>query len=410
VNNHTTSFYRPELDALRFLAFLLVFCHHAFVSSFIGRLSTLPWAERIPAAIVLGGEFGVDLFFILSAYLISELLIREKAASGQVQVGRFYMRRILRIWPLYFTFVVFCFILPLFTPSIFPFKAFVCFLLLSGNWYCVLHAAIPSPVSPLWSVSIEEQFYLVWPWVVRKAKSIHLIIFSCALIAIAICTRLVLAIHSAPRPSVWFNSFTHMDAIGAGILIAVLLKGRAPHLQVSLRISCFILALLLLGLSTSVFDVLNARTTATIALMGYGCGILAAVLLFLAFLGAPEDGIEFLAARKLAYLGRISYGLYVVHQFVLEAVKVTLLKTLGESPAALQLVLALGPTILLAALSYRWLESPFLRLKRRFQSVSTDQTRLNPVDNDRPDACNLPTVAPSEKDRRPASETCTEAA
>ena len=365
-----TVFYRPGLDTLRLLAFSLVFCHHSFVSALAGTYAGLPWQQRIAAAIALGGEFGVDLFFVLSAYLITELLLREKQSSGKVDVTGFYLRRILRIWPLYFVFVLLCFMLPAFTPSVFPVKAFLCFILLAGNWYCAINGAIRSPVSPLWSVSIEEQFYLLWPWVVRRSNRRQLIAVAWLLVGGAYCARWVLFIHSAPRHLIWFNSFTRMDSIGAGVLIAVLLNGRIPRIRAYLRVTCFCMGITCLWLSTAVFGVLRERIPAGEGMMGYFSGTAAAVLLFTSFLGAPQDGFKFLTGRALVYLGRISYGLYVVHQLVLEAVKVGLIRTIGQSPAGVRCVLAMVPTILLAAISYRWLESPFLRLKKRFEHVS----------------------------------------
>jgi peptidoglycan/LPS O-acetylase OafA/YrhL/glycosyltransferase involved in cell wall biosynthesis len=371
MNKRAAAFYRPELDSLRFLAFSLVFCHHSFVSAFTARFAALPWIERIPAAIALGGEFGVDLFFVLSAYLISELLLREKQNNGKVDVVGFYLRRILRIWPLYFTFVLLCFILPAFTPSVFPFQAFLCFLLLAGNWYCALYGAIPSPVSPLWSVSIEEQFYLFWPWIVRRCNRTQLVALASLLVGGAYLARWVLFVHSAPRHLIWFNSFTRMDSIGAGVLIAVLLNGRIPRIRASLRVAFFCMGLACLWLSTAVFGVLREAIPPAEGTLGYGSGTLAAVLIFISFLGAPQDGLKFLTWKVLVYLGRISYGLYVVHQLVLEAVKVGLFQIMGQSPTGLRCVLAIAPTVLLAAISYRWLESPFLRLKKRFEHITT---------------------------------------
>ena len=99
-----SSFYRPELDVLRFLAFLGVFVFHGTLVadlSFFG--SWEPWA----AAVCKSGAFGVDLFFALSAYLITALLLREKESQGALDLKAFYLRRILRIWPLYFTFLTF---------------------------------------------------------------------------------------------------------------------------------------------------------------------------------------------------------------------------------------------------------------------------------------------------------------
>ncbi len=102
----------------------------------------------------------VDLFFALSSYLITELLIREHRPTGTLNIRAFYARRVLRIWPLYF------FALFLAAPSL-PREYLAGFALLSGNWMCALAGFPASPFALLWSVSIEEQFYLAWPWVVR---------------------------------------------------------------------------------------------------------------------------------------------------------------------------------------------------------------------------------------------------
>lgn len=367
----TSRFYCPELDTLRFAAFFLVFCHHAFIAAVIDKVATLSKSAQVLSWVALGGGFGVDLFFILSAYLISELLLREKSLTGGVDVRGFYIRRILRIWPLYFAFVVFCFILPRFTPSSFPLKALLCFVFLAGNWYCVLYGAIPSPVAPLWSVSIEEQFYLLWPLIVRIARRAQVIGIALCLIFVAFAARWVLLAHSAPRREIWFNTFTRLDDIALGVLVAVLLNGRIPRIHVSVRAVLFLAGIALLGLSTGWFRVLRDALPVADGLLGYGCGTVAGVFLLFSFLGAPQDGLKFLTARPLVYLGRISYGLYVLHQLVLEAVKVILYRLLGHCPMGLRFFLSIPPTILLAAISYRWLESPFLRLKRRFEHISS---------------------------------------
>ena len=374
---NTSRFYCPELDALRFVAFFLVFCHHAFIAAVIDKVPTLPKAEQVLSWVALGGGFGVDLFFILSAYLITELLLREKSITGKVDVGGFYIRRILRIWPLYFAFVAFCFILPTFTPSSFPLKALLCFVFMAGNWYCTVDGAIPSPVAPLWSVSIEEQFYLLWPLVVRAARRTQIVAIAFCLILVAFLARWMLLARSAPRRAIWFNTFTRLDDMALGVLIAVLLNGRIPKIHPAIRVTLFLAGITLLGLSTGWFRVLRDGLPVVDGLLGYGCGTIAGAFLFFSFLGAPQDGLKFLTVRPLVYVGRISYGLYVVHQFVLEAVKVTLYKLMGHCPVGLRFFLAILPTVILAAVSYRWLESPFLLLKRRFEHISSGAPSLD---------------------------------
>ena len=103
----TARFYHPELDQLRFFAFLMVFLHHAFPHQpeFWTKLGVPGPIAQVLSGIGATGAFGVSLFFVLSSYLITELLLREKELIGTLDVKSFYVRRILRIWPLYFFFL-----------------------------------------------------------------------------------------------------------------------------------------------------------------------------------------------------------------------------------------------------------------------------------------------------------------
>jgi peptidoglycan/LPS O-acetylase OafA/YrhL len=361
-------FYRPELDGLRFLAFLLVFFGHSPY-----RVTDRGWiGEQFPR-IVAGGMFGVDLFFILSAYLITELFRREKLATGSIDIGGFYMRRILRIWPLYFAFVAVCFLarkhMP--PPEVFPVAALVAFLALAGNWYIAAVQTTThfhSPATPLWSVSVEEQFYFVWPLVARYAPKTGMTVFACLLWAASCATQFLLLRRGAVFLAVWFNSLVHGGAISIGILSAVLLEGRAPRIHKYVRVAMFLAALLLLGRLDFQFHFAEHTPVAT-GMSGLFCGLLAVSLLFYAILGAPEAGLRFAAWRPLGSLGRISYGLYVFHYAALDTVTYAFLRVTGSCPLWVKIVVSFPVTLLLAAISYRWFESPFLALKRRFTRV-----------------------------------------
>ena len=164
VSVRARSFYKPELDALRFFAFSWVCALH-YLRYPAGVLIDHGFPTAIAVAIaslLRAGVFGVDLFFALSSYLITELLLREKNSFGSVDVGSFYLRRILRIWPLYFLFIAIGMI-PFFNPGhALTWHYVACLLLLSGNWGVIRYWwPIPSIVGPLWTVSIEEQFYLL---------------------------------------------------------------------------------------------------------------------------------------------------------------------------------------------------------------------------------------------------------
>src|SRR5215471_1369228 len=163
-------FYKPELDVLRFFAFLFVFFHHTTPNEAPDYAAYLrPDLADWPASVARAGALGVDLFFALSSYLITELLLRESELSGTLDVKSFYTRRILRIWPLYFFFLaVSAFVTPrIIAGDQLSVPYLLLFVFLLGNWACALRGFPSSTAAPLWSVSMEEQFYLAWPLILR---------------------------------------------------------------------------------------------------------------------------------------------------------------------------------------------------------------------------------------------------
>jgi peptidoglycan/LPS O-acetylase OafA/YrhL len=360
-------FYRPELDSLRFLAFLLVMICHS--------LYGVAAQSRVGAFLLhvgVGGSFGVDLFFVLSAYLITELLRREKLATGSIDIGGFYLRRILRLWPLYFGFLALYFVARRSTPSAFPAGAFAAFALFCGNWYLAGMAAVAplrSAVVPLWSVSVEEQFYLVWPLVARFANKVGMAAVALGFVAASFATQYAMLRAGALHNAIWVNSLVHGGAIGIGILSALALDGRAPRIPRLARVAMMAASLLLFAAADGWFRFSEATAPVGDGMAAFGCGWLGVVLLFYAFLGSPQDGLKFTTGKGLEYLGRISYGLYVFHVAALDVVKTALLRLAGRSEPATRFALALVVTVLLAAASYRWYESPFLALKRRFARI-----------------------------------------
>ena len=101
------------------------------------------------------------------------------------------------------------------------------FSLLAGNWFIVFHGFPSSVIFPLWSVSIEEQFYITWPAIVRRVSETGMLMFAGLLLAVATASRLYLGMHHALEGDVWCNTFVQLDPIAAGILIAVLLRARS---------------------------------------------------------------------------------------------------------------------------------------------------------------------------------------
>ena len=352
--------YRPELDVIRFLAFLSVFTRHVF-----SPLPIHPPINRVLNALFNQGAFGLCLFFVLSAFLISDLLMREREKNGRIDVGAFYKRRILRIWPLY--------ILGLSMGIIFALAKhqqvwgrFASFFLLIGNWYCMRFGWLTNPASPLWSISVEEQFYLFWPAIARWFSRRMMSGLCIVLIVIA---NVLLYFYGENQAStlftVWFNSFVQFEMFACGVLLAIVLKQRVPRINLWLR-GALLLSAPVLWFSAVYFfntrgdipETSGAGLMAGFAMVAAGC-----LAIMIGMLGMPAKYIP----RSLAYLGRISYGLYVFHEFGLAIVKLMLHQTFWSPTPNLLLLgyalMALALTIVMASISYRYFETPFLKMK-----------------------------------------------
>ncbi len=357
-------FYRPELDGLRFFAFFAVFVRHTFSAD-------PPYysAHHIPGAVLLAagaqaGAFGVDLFFLLSAYLITELLLREKDQFGGVHLRSFYFRRILRIWPLYFFAILIGAVLPLVDPTQhFPLGSIVAFLFLYGNLLVAFVGLPRSAMSPLWSVSLEEQFYLFWPVVIARVKrESTLLRVAAAMFVTAEIGRWLLVRYGPDTENVlWSNTVARFDPLVLGVVTAVLARRTPFEFRWPSRLGLF-----LAGGTTWMIAGHYYAINMPFAMFGYPAIAFGAWLLFMAVLGIGS------APRWLRYLGKISYGLYVFHELALYLA----VKLHGDYAHTMRDFViywwtGLTLTLVMAALSYRFFEAPFLRLKERFAFVKS---------------------------------------
>lgn len=370
-------YYRPELDVLRFFALSLVFVFHIFQVYRPG--SPFTFLDGVQET----GAAGVCIFFTLSAFLITELLLREREGSGTIDIQAFYVRRVLRIWPLYFL-TIFLAVLashvvrhsftpvgPLVLPS----------LLFCGNWAVVLHGWPLNPLmSPLWSISVEEQFYLLWPFLVLRWGARGVLRAALMLLPLAWATDLLFPLLGwSKTPALWANSLNQFQFFAVGATVAVLLHRRPVRFSPALRCALLGAALVLLYLASSPFQYINPEIHSGPLRMlgGYWCLDAACILLLLGTVGARLSGLS----RPLVYLGKISYGLYVFHLalgLVVHAM-VSLIVTprfhLGfAAQLGVTFTVTAVLTVVLASLSYHFYELPFLRLKRRFTVVPSRAT------------------------------------
>jgi peptidoglycan/LPS O-acetylase OafA/YrhL len=370
-------FYFPELDGLRFVAFMMVYLFHLglpepLLVRVVGR--TAAWA------FVFNGGYGVQLFFILSGYLITSLLLREEARYGRISLRAFWIRRILRIWPLYYLIIVLGFgLLPPLSGAIgtVGYKDamrvhFIPFLFFLGNWSMALVRAISYDwLSVLWSVCVEEQFYLFVPVMIALVAPRFRVAAVVVLMAGAVATRWFCAHVSDAQTLIVFNTLAQFDTILSGVLLALVLgwDRDRPRLTAWLRwlqwplygVIAWGMTLPELGRGTAIH-----RTWDFVGVWLCGLGIIMVAVWGRGWLRAV------LSYSRIVWLGKISYGLYMYHEIVFWARKLIYLNLPWfANRDELLSIAALALTIAIAAASYYGFERRFLRLKGKWTRVSS---------------------------------------
>ena len=366
--------YFPELDGLRFVAFLMVYLFHGGVPS-----GVLKRVIGKAASDVLrdNGGYGVQLFFILSGYLITVLLLREEVRFGRIALGAFWIRRILRIWPLYYLVVLIgFFVLPgiqgqLGTSGfretlrihLLPFLAFL------GNWSMALIRPAADWLSVLWSVCVEEQFYLIVPLFIAFVTPRLRRPLVAGLIVATIGYRWWCAHRYESQLMIVFNTFAQFDTLLSGVLLALVMgwDRNRPVLTRWLRWLQWPMYLAIgwvisrphLGHGTPWH-----RTWDFVWVWMCGLGIVIVAVWGNGWLRAA------LSYSRIVWLGKISYGLYMYHEIALWAREYFYprLPWFPNKDEILSIV-TLALTIGLAAASYYGYERRFLELKRAWTRV-----------------------------------------
>jgi len=336
----------PQLDAVRGVAILLVMLHNQSA-----LFPSLP-LERLFA----NGWMGVDLFFVLSGFLITGILVDTKSSEGAVK--NFYARRGLRIWPLYAALLVGMFAI---VPWLRPADAHTVFDKSSPWWAYPLflqNVLVPSPThaaGPLavtWSLAIEEQFYLVWPWVVRYASRTQVRRLALLVLGLSPLLRLALTGHDV---QLYTNVFCRLDGLMAGAWLALLVRADAFVPDTFVRRAWTALAIA--APLACAAEALQARW------LVFSLSAVAATAFVYLALFAPHVWLHrVLTNRGLVYTGTISYGLYLLHKIPFDLAKPFHL----DRQPLLALPLLLAASYALAAVSWHLLEQPVLRLKRYF--------------------------------------------
>jgi peptidoglycan/LPS O-acetylase OafA/YrhL len=367
----------PALDGIRGIAILLVMAHH-FVQ-FLEPARPVDWVVLGPAR---GGWAGVDLFFVLSGFLITGILYDTRNARNYF--GSFYARRILRIFPLYYAALALVFFVPPLiridllehTSSHWPW-----FWLYASNVLTAIEGWHSRYLQHFWSLAIEEQFYLVWPLLVYLLPRRWLIGLSVGVLMLAATMRGVLFHAGAGATANFTSTVTRADALAMGAIVALLVRDPSSRNYLRrfapwvcrLAVPAAAITLLWSGqVAWQVWGPLGQVGGYTLV------GLASAAAVAWSVTGSPATSLNRLfRSRALGFMGRYSYGIYVIHMPVDTALRALDLHAmhlgshLGMLTPALVLypVIAGAVTIGLALVSWHLVERPFLALKGNFRPV-----------------------------------------
>jgi peptidoglycan/LPS O-acetylase OafA/YrhL len=367
-----------ELDGLRGVAVLLVVALHTFKrAAYFTKNPFLLFLTELTSV----GWVGVDIFFALSGFLITSILLRARDKKDYFK--NFYIRRVLRIFPLYYLGIA---VVLLFAPKIE--KDFVAhlstilpmMLIYQQNWLLIFSdLKITLYLWITWSLAVEEQFYLLWPLAVYFLKKENLLKVSLGIVVLSILLRVVGALiwKDVSEYSLFFyyNSFTRFEEIIIGALLAVLfsyqgLRERIRKFSLPVFYASFLVFLLLcIGSLPNVPNPLYGNVTFTV--FGYTAAALFSTALIAVFITYPENAFlrVLFRNRVLVFFGKYSYSIYLFHMtvaiIVLEYLWHTGLR--GWWMYIFYAGIVLGIATLVAFLTWHLLEKHFLNLKKYFE-------------------------------------------
>ncbi len=364
VDKNTKLEYFPNLDGFRTIAFLIVFLGHCFLLFDFGERNMF---IKILFRVFGKPGAGVHFFFVLSGFLISYLLLNEIEKKGKVNIRTFYMRRVLRIWPVYYTVILIASVLSLLNKSFFSLTNLSVWqtttFLTNFN---LIHGLSSLPITILWSVSVEEQFYLVLPLLISLFSRRVFYFFPLFIVSAVIFG----VIHDSNIQLVEFHTLSVCGSLFLGCIAAYLVLFHNFVRIIAKIKKSFIIVMYVcffaLHFGREIFFSPDQSNIWLYLIYSF----------FFAFFILEQNYCEnsffkMSNFKRLTSWGKYTYGLYAYHM-----ISISLLMCLRPfiNPAGnyfiyfIYWLAAFAVTFLLARASYMFMEKPFLRFKKRFSS------------------------------------------
>jgi len=351
----------PALDAVRGIAACLVVFAHI-----LGPLKL--------------GATGVLIFFVLSGFLITWLLLRELERTGEISIHNFYVRRTLRIFPAFYVFWVVCVVVAHVTHASFSWAEAIASFFYMGDYYTAIHPSHAHQIMGItWSLGVEEKFYLLWPAIflmLRKdlAKLLRVALFLTGFIWLY---RTLACIYLHLPVDYLLYSFDSRFAdilLGCSFALALKLGLLEPVLAAAVRIKAFPLWLTAILVSLTILEHRMSVRLFYIFALPLSTVVVAALLVQLIF-KADSRGYRWLEHPVLRFVGRISYSLYLYHIVVIRSVEHLFPHLRLRWAYSLMWI----GSFIAAYMSYKIIEQPFLRLKSRFEKTTSASSLPQPA-------------------------------
>lgn len=377
--DNSNKIYFQHLDVVRFIAAFMIVILHTYeaYNGWFGHLQSL--VEKETQSFTFFGKLinqflvnlgtGVDIFFLISGFLITYILLEEKKKFDKINIFKFMMRRALRIWPLYFLIIAFTPFLVSWVDSDTP--NYLYNLLFINNFGTIHTQTWTYPFSHFWSICIEEHFYIVWPFIVAFIPKKRLLNTFYLFIAASILFRLYIFYTSE---NVWYNLFLHtlsrIDVIVFGAIGAYYYSEKRIDFNLGKPLRITIYAILVFALSIEPIVLWDTAFLAGFKKYFY---ILIFSVLLLDF-NLNSNFRHFLPAKSVFhYLGKVSYGIYMYSNIILLIVVKKIMWVYEFKNPYLFFIIVFSLAIIIPIVSYELIEKQILKLNKYFKVIQTER-------------------------------------
>ena len=378
--NSSDRIYFENLDVVRFIAAFMIVILHAYETwvdwySQAGILSGGTYTD-----LTTGGKFvdqfirnlgmGVDIFFLISGFLITYILLEEKKRYHKIHIGKFMIRRTLRIWPLYFLLIIISPILVNWVDSA-PSPNYLANIFFVGNFETIQSQVWAYPFPHFWSICIEEHFYLIWPFIIYYIPKKHLI----SVFALFIFSSIAFRLYSSytmgyPWFTIYLHTLSRIDVLIIGAIGAYFYSEKPFVFKINRLIRILLILTLIVSIAIAPIDIYLTHFSAGFRKFFY-IGIISILLLDYNFNPYFK---HFLPKKSfIHYLGKVSYGIYMYSNILLIIVVKKIMWAFSITNMWLFFIITISLSLIIPIISYELFEKQILKISSRFRVVKTER-------------------------------------